>query len=91
MSNKSSSWFVYFVRCADNSLYGGITTDLNRRVHEHNNDDKKGAKYTRPRRPVSLVYSESMPDKSSAAKREYAVKKLSKKAKEALITQAEKK
>ncbi|GLX82824.1 GIY-YIG nuclease family protein [Thalassotalea eurytherma] len=80
-----NSWYVYFVRCADNSLYGGITTDLKRRVAEHNNDNKKGAKYTRTRRPVTLVYSEQCLDKSSAAKREYQIKHLSKKAKELLV------
>ncbi|QOL26624.1 GIY-YIG nuclease family protein [Thalassotalea sp. LPB0316] len=85
MKISQPTWFVYFVRCADNSLYGGITTDLTRRLKEHNGDNKKGAKYTRARRPVKLVFSESHPDKSSAAKREYAIKQLTKQAKEALI------
>ena len=49
------NWSVYIVRCADDSLYTGITIDLERRLHEHNNA-KNGAKYTRPRRPVTLVY-----------------------------------
>jgi len=62
------------VRCADDTLYTGIATDLLRRIEEHNSSDK-GAKYTRARRPVTLVYSEEFPDRSSASKREYAIKK----------------
>lgn len=80
-----NSWYVYFVRCADNSLYGGITTNLTRRIDEHNNSNQKGAKYTRTRRPVTLVYSEPCQDKSTAAKREYQIKHLSKKDKELLV------
>ena len=62
------------VQCADNSLYTGITTELERRVKEHNKSDK-GAKYTKVRRPVHLVYSEKYPDRSTASKREYEIKK----------------
>jgi len=62
------------VQCADKTLYTGIATELERRVKEHNESDK-GAKYTRVRRPVKLVYSESYPDRSSASKREYEIKK----------------
>jgi len=62
----SSDWFTYFVRCADNSLYGGITTDLTRRVAEHNGSNKLGAKYTRVRRPVALVYVEKHSSRQSA-------------------------
>lgn len=80
-----STWFVYYVRCNDNSLYAGITTDLNRRVFEHNTCNKKGAKYTRARRPVTLAYYEPQSDKSSASQREYQLKKLQKKQKEALV------
>ncbi len=69
-------WYVYIVRCSDKSLYTGITVDLDRRVLEHNTSNK-GAKYTRPRRPVQLVYSEAHEDRSSASKRESAIKKLS--------------
>lgn len=73
------------VQCADNTLYTGIATELERRVREHNESDK-GAKYTRVRRPVSLVYSESHPDRSTASKREYEIKKkMSRKEKLALI------
>ena len=78
-------WFVYMLRCADNSLYTGITTDLERRVAEHNHSDK-GAKYTRCRRPVRLVYNETIHSKRAAYKREWAIKQLSKTQKEALIS-----
>lgn len=61
--------------CSDETLYTGITTDLARRVEEHNGS-LKGAKYTRSRRPVALVYSESCKDKSSATVRELEIKKL---------------
>ena len=67
-------YFVYIVKCADNTFYTGIATELERRIEEHNGSDK-GAKYTRARRPVNLVYSEEYPDRSSASKREYEIKK----------------
>ena len=76
-------YYVYMVECADKTLYTGITTDLARRVEEHNSSDK-GARYTRNRRPVRLVYQESHPDRSSASKREYAIKKMTKEQKERL-------
>jgi putative endonuclease len=79
-----SSWYVYMVRCADNSLYTGITTDIDRRIDEHNNG-KKAAAYTRSRRPVILVYMEKCLDKSDASKREYELKELKKQEKEAMI------
>lgn len=69
------SYFVYILECSDSTLYTGITTDIHRRLDEHNNSEK-GAKYTKVRRPVKLVYSESQEDRSSASKREYAIKKL---------------
>lgn len=73
--NNKNSWFVYILRCADGTLYTGITTNLARREQEHNSE-KKGARYTRSRRPVVLVYSEEAADRSEASKREYAIKKL---------------
>jgi len=82
----SSSWFVYLLRCADNSLYAGITTDLKRRLSEHNNSNKLGAKYTRARRPVCLAYSENCTDRQSASIREYQLKKLKKSEKEQLVS-----
>ena len=87
MSN--TQWSVYMLRCVDNSLYTGITTDIERRVAEHNAGDVLAAKYTRSRRPVDLVYSELVSSRAEAAKREYAIKRLSKSAKEALISQQE--
>ncbi|MDD5157419.1 GIY-YIG nuclease family protein [Sulfurimonas sp.] len=77
MSSLESDWFVYILKCCDNTLYTGITVDLLRRVDEHNGSPK-GAKYTKARRPVELLYSEKCDDKSSASKREIAIKKLSK-------------
>lgn len=77
-------YYVYIVRCNDSSLYTGITTNLERRLHEHNNT-KKGAKYTRSRRPVSLVYSRLVDNRSLAQKEEYRIKKLSKRKKEDLV------
>ena len=59
-----SNWTVYILTCADATLYTGVTTDLERRLKEHNDCDKKGAKYTRTRRPVSLSYTEQFNDLS---------------------------
>lgn len=80
---KQSLWWVYLVRCADDTLYTGITTDPERRERQHNAGT--GAKYTRSRRPVQLVYRESCPDKSSALKREWEIKQLSRQQKLLLI------
>lgn len=77
-------WFVYIVECADKSLYTGITKDLSRRIDEHNNSDK-GAKYTRTRRPVHMVYFESASDRSQASKREKEIKGLTRREKLDLI------
>lgn len=76
-------WYVYMLRCADDTLYTGITTDLARRVREHN-ESPRAAKYTRVRRPVSLAYSEEHESRSQAAGREWELKQLSKPEKEAL-------
>ncbi len=84
--SKANSWFVYILKCADNSLYTGVTTDLQRRVQEHNHNDRLGAKYTRTRRPVSLQYHEGCSGRSNACKRESAIKKLTRRAKLQLIT-----
>ncbi len=77
------SWYVYMVRCRDNSLYTGSTDDPERRLAVHNAG--KGAKYTRSRLPVTLVYREACADKGAALRREYALKQLTKAQKEALI------
>ncbi|AWB58956.1 GIY-YIG nuclease family protein [Colwellia sp. Arc7-D] len=80
-------WYVYFLRCADNSLYAGITTSLERRLYEHNECNKKAAKYTRVRRPVTLVYAEPQLNRQEASRREYQLKQLSKQNKEQLVSQ----
>ena len=77
-------YFVYILRCSDDTLYTGITTDVDRRLDEHNNSSK-GAKYTKIRRPVEVVYVEELKDRSGASKREYAIKQLSRKEKKDLI------
>ena len=79
-----SSWFVYILRCSDQSLYAGITTSLERRLDEHNSSPK-GAKYTKMRRPVQLVWSQEAPNRSRASVMEYQIKRLSKKKKEQLV------
>lgn len=75
--------FVYVVECCDGSLYTGYTTDVERRVGEHN--DGTGAKYTRGRGPVELVHVEEFESKSAAMSREYAVKQLTRRQKERLV------
>lgn len=84
---SSKPYFVYMLRCVDNSIYTGITLDLRRRVNEHNSSDK-GAKYTKSRRPVKLVYSEEHKSKTEAMQREIKLKKLSRTQKESLISQS---
>lgn len=74
MSQAGEGYFVYMLECADGSLYTGWTTDPQRRVKEHNAG--RGALYTRWRRPVELRYLEEAPDRSSAQRRENAIKKL---------------
>ena len=71
----TAPWLVYIVRCRDGSLYTGITTDLARRISEHNSP-VGGAKYTKPRKPVRLVYSEPAASRSMAARREHHIKKM---------------
>ncbi|MGM0593115.1 MAG: GIY-YIG nuclease family protein [Pseudomonadota bacterium] len=77
-------WYVYIVRCRDNSLYTGIARNLQQRIDEHNHSPK-GARYTRGRRPVELVYHETAFDRSSAQRREYQIKQLPPSAKRRLI------
>lgn len=69
-------YYLYIIKCADKTLYSGITTDLVRRIKEHN-ESNRGAKYTRSRRPVKLVYSKKYRNRSSASKAEAKVKSLS--------------
>ena len=82
-----TDWFVYMVRCADESLYTGVATDVSRRVAEHNGENGLGARYTRSRRPVSLVYQEPCDNRSQACQREYAIKQLSRRAKLAMLAE----
>lgn len=84
MEEEKVKHFCYMLRCNDGSLYTGYTTDPKRRILEHNTSDK-GAKYTRTRRPCELVHCEEFADRSSAQKREAAIKKMSKKQKEMLV------
>jgi putative endonuclease len=78
------SWYVYIVICSDQTYYTGITKDLKRRLFEHNNQ-LKGAKYTRTRRPVELVYHAKMPDIQKALQEERKIKKWPKKKKLDLV------
>ena len=79
-------WFVYIVRCDDRSLYTGITTDAERRVAEHN--EGRGARYTRSRSPVSLVYVERAEDRGAALRREWEIKRMSPAGKQELVARA---
>lgn len=78
------SYVVYILSCSDETLYTGITTDIQRRLVEHNSSEK-GAKYTKQRRPVKLVYSEVLETRSLALKREHEIKRFSRKKKMELI------
>ncbi len=78
-----TDWVVYLVRCADDTLYAGVATDVDARVAKHN--DGSGAKYTRTRRPVELVYVEPAADRSAALVREHAIKKMNADEKRRLI------
>lgn len=81
-----NKWYVYMLRCSDDTLYTGITTDVERRVREHNGELKgKGAKCTRARRPVRLVHQETCADRSTAGKREWEIKQLPRKGKDMLL------
>lgn len=81
-------WFVYIVRCVDDTLYTGIATDVGRRVGEHNSNDMLAASYTRGRRPVTLVYAEAADTRSAALKREYEIKQLTRQGKDELLKAA---
>tara|TARA_B100000214_G_C23822956_1_gene560551 strand:+ start:77 stop:340 length:264 start_codon:yes stop_codon:yes gene_type:complete len=84
-SNKD--WTLYVVECNDGSLYTGVTTDIHRRIREHNGN-KKGSKYTRARQPVKLVYTEIHISRSHAQKRESEIKRMSRKKKIEMINEA---
>lgn len=78
MNPKESVWYMYVVVCLNDSYYCGITTNLERRLKQHNGVISGGAKYTRSRRPCKLIYSEVHANRSEASKAEYKFKKLTK-------------
>ena len=78
-------WYLYVVRCSDSTLYTGVTTDLKRRLNEHNTSNR-GAKYTKARRPINLVYYELYQSRSNAQKAEHKFKKLTREQKERRIS-----
>ncbi len=80
-------WWVYLLRCGDDSLYTGVATDVERRLREHNGELKGGARYTRPRRPVEVVWREACETRSAALTREAEIKSLSRTEKLKLIGQ----
>ncbi|NOZ11651.1 MAG: GIY-YIG nuclease family protein [Gammaproteobacteria bacterium] len=82
--NDNTPWFVYIVQCRGGTYYTGITTDLVRRIREHN-DTHKAARYTRSRRPVNLAYAEPHDSRSEASKREHQLKQLTASQKRSLI------
>lgn len=85
-SSNTDAWFVYILRCADGTLYTGITKDLARRTQQHNAGT--ASRYTRSRRPVKLVYQEPQRNQSLALRREAAIKKLTRQTKLAMIRAA---
>jgi putative endonuclease len=85
LSDTGNPWYVYLLRCADGSLYAGVSNNLQRRLRQHNGDLAGGARYTRGRRPVTLVWSEPAADRVAAQRREQAVKRLTRRQKERLI------
>jgi putative endonuclease len=80
-----SGWYVYMVRCSDDTLYTGISKNVSKRIKEHNYDDVLGSRYTRPRRPVTLAYQEAARSRSEATQRERQIRRFARKQKEALI------
>ncbi len=83
MPKRRRAWHVYLVRCADGTLYTGITTDLDHRMEAHNAG--KGAKYTRARLPVRLVWTEAAKNEGAARRREYEVRTLPRREKDLLV------
>jgi len=81
-----AAWFVYVLRCCDGSFYTGVTTDTDKRTAEHNRG--AGARYTRARRPVSLVYVEAATDRAAAQRREHQIKRMRREEKRRMIAAA---
>ena len=78
-------WYVYLLRCADDTLYTGVTTDAARRVRQHNGELAGGPRYTRGRRPVQLLWSEAVADRAAAQSREAQIKRLGREEKLLLV------
>jgi len=85
VNEPSGLWFLYVLRCADGSLYTGITTDVPRRLAEHNSGGPRAARYVRGRAPLTLVYSSEAGDRASASSAENRIKRLAVEHKQALI------
>lgn len=85
-NSSANGWVVYLLRCADASLYTGITTDLTRRLRQHNGELGGGARYTRPRRPVELAWHCHCASRSVAAKEEARLRRLTRQQKLDLIS-----
>lgn len=81
----AGDWHVYILRCDDGTLYTGVTVDVQRRLAQHNGKFAGGPRYTRGRRPVSLLWSEPAADRGAAQRREAAIKQLSKSEKLRLV------
>jgi len=89
LSNQNN-WLIYILECKDDSLYCGITNNLEKRLKQHKGEVKGGAKYTRSHWPCKLVYKEKSANRSKALQRESVIKKMSKDEKQALINSARK-
>lgn len=85
MARAGQTWMVYIVRCADGTLYTGVAIDVTARIAQHNGERANGARYTRARRPVKLVYREHAANRSAACRREYRIKRMTRREKLALI------
>lgn len=83
--NSDKTWLVYLLQCANNTLYCGVTNDIEKRLRQHNSEIVGGAKYTRANSPFELVYQEKTKDRSTAQKREHEIKLLSRNDKLSLI------
>lgn len=89
MTDESTTWFVYLLRCRDRSLYAGISRDPERRCREHNEHQRLASRYVWSRRPAELVWRLPVVDKSTALRLEYRLKRLGKQQKEQLLLDAE--
>lgn len=89
LENDHQAWWCYLVECADGTLYCGVTTDIERRLKQHNGELAGGAKYTATRRPVQFKQAWSHLDRSAASRHEYQIKQLSRQQKLNLINQAQ--